>query len=204
MMGISLFLIVYTFPYFMAQAWMAVGNDIYYRLPLEPVPATEIDVFIESREKAIEWTGLDKAKADLTILPLVSDAHRFQSYGAAETLKELLADNPYNGFLWVRLSDLQERIAAPVSDILASWRISYQFMPFEPRVVYSRLYRGLRFREFLTDSDKLLLRGELEAAFRMNKLQLRREIQNNGLQPIVDEYVTSDEMRQYLFTSALK
>ncbi|WP_247017710.1 hypothetical protein [Kordiimonas laminariae] len=197
----SVAIVLYSFPYFMAHVWMAVGNDVYHRLSAETVTVQEIEVFIESREKAIEWADLYKAKTDLTVLPLVSDAHRFEALSTSETLKAFLEDNPYNAFLWMRLSDLQELAAVPVSDILMSWRQSYQYMPYEPRIAYSRLYKGLRFREFLTGADRLLVRGEIEALYNSYyRTALRQQIRQYKLEPIVDEFLIDEKMREYFLS----
>ncbi|UTW58697.1 hypothetical protein KFE96_18075 [Kordiimonas sp. SCSIO 12603] len=198
LIGSAFALASYSFPYFMAHVWMAVGNDIYYRLSSEDITAKELEVFIESREKAIEWANLEKAKTDLTILPLVSDAHRFQAFSSAETLKAFLEENPHDGFLWLRLSELQERTAAPVSDILHSWRQSYKYIPYEPNITYQRFYRGLRFKEFLMPEDKLLIQSELEGAFRHYQYGLRLKVQQYKLQEVIDEFIVDERMRQIL------
>ncbi len=192
-------MVVIAFPNFIAHAWMAIGNDIYYRLPQGDVTPAEIDTFIESRKKAIEWADLSKAKTDLTILPLVSEAHKFEAYNTRLDLEKLLEENPYSGFLWLRLAQLREKTAATPNEVLAPWEASYKYMPYEPRAMFLRITVGLRYRAALSEEQIELLRTEIKNSYSYRRYELRSQIRKYNLYDVIEDLISNEETKTFLF-----
>jgi hypothetical protein len=135
---------------------------------LDRISQEELQIWRSSRETALRWVPLSDAWADLSLISLlevrnVADLRPRESHfrDARDAVIESLKLNPSNGFMWLRLAQIDAALGAEGKDVLYSVMRSIESAPYEPGAIYLRLALGFRYWDIASANEKSALREQI-------------------------------------------
>lgn len=131
--------------------------------PQRPSP-DELQIWRSSRENALGWLDLPDAWSDLSLIDML-EAQDTTDRGVQvahyrDARDEVIASlrlNPSDGFMWLRLAQLDARLGKVDQVVLRSVMHSIETAPYEPGAIFLRVALGFRSWTWASEDEKRLL-----------------------------------------------
>lgn len=195
----SLLLIWIAAPNFLAAVWMAIGQPVLEDIGTGKVLTPEdIQILVESREKAIEFADLSNAATELGIAYILQDSTAEGVERALASVRRSTELAPMEGLSWMWRARLAMLSPGQEQDAAASWRTARSLSEHHAYFLHERIFIGTIVYRYMEQEDRDNLYIDTERAYQKNRGSLKAYAKQRGILEWIKFILRDEEKTKYL------